>query len=169
MNLPIHNQAAGCVASLHVHPAKPGAPLCIVSSFEVVMEKGILGNGRYFGRTSRSTGTPSRRQVTLIERERIAEHAAALGLKSIPPGMVRSNIETTGIDLASLLGRRVAIGSAILHFYELRDPCNKMDAICRGLRELMLNGRQGVLAEVVQSGLISVGDAIKVTEEPFQN
>ena len=52
--------------------------------------------------------------MTLIEREQIAEHAAALGLPSIPPGAVRSNIETTGIKLISLLGREVEIGGAVL-------------------------------------------------------
>ena len=88
------------------------------------------------------------------------------GLETIPAGAVRSNIETSGLKLASLIGHRVAIGTAILHLYELRDPCDKMDAICQGLRELMLDGKQGVLAEVVQSGRISVGDTIEPAEAP---
>jgi MOSC domain-containing protein YiiM len=37
-----------------------------------------------------------------------------------------------------------------------------MDAICRGLRALMENNRQGVMAEVVQSGTVRPGDAITV-------
>jgi hypothetical protein len=37
-----------------------------------------------------------------------------------------------------------------------------MDAICAGLRELMKNNRQGVLAEAVRSGTIKVGDCIQV-------
>jgi len=35
-----------------------------------------------------------------------------------------------------------------------------MDAICQGLRDLMENDRQGVLAQVVKSGTIRVGDPI---------
>jgi MOSC domain-containing protein YiiM len=35
-----------------------------------------------------------------------------------------------------------------------------MDAICQGLRARMMDQRQGVLAEVVRSGRVSVGDAI---------
>jgi MOSC domain-containing protein YiiM len=163
MNVSNREPASGRVASLHLHPSEPGAPLAGVASIEVIVEKGIAGNGRYFGRV-RSNGNPSRRQVTLIEREQIDEHAATLGLETIPAGAVRSNIETSGLKLASLLGRRVAIGTAVLHFYELRDPCNKMDAICQGLRELMLDGKQGVLAEVVQSGRISVGDKIEAVD-----
>ena len=48
---------------------------------------------------------PIRRQISLIEREQIAEHAAALGLQSIPAGGVRSNIETFGINLIAVVGR----------------------------------------------------------------
>ena len=151
---------AGRVASLHLHPSEPGAALQSVESIEVVAAKGILGEPRYFGRKSRETGQPSRRQVTLIEREQIAEHASALGLQSISPGAVRANIETLGIRLISLIGREIEIGEAVLLLYAPRDPCAKMDAICRGLRELMLNNRQGVLAEVVRSGKIRVGDSI---------
>ena len=131
-------------------------------AIEVVEAKGILGEPRYFGRKSRDTGQPSRRQVTLMEREQIAEHAATLGLESIPPGAVRSNIETFGINLISLIGREIEIGEAVLLLYGPRDPCAKMDAICQGLRELMLDNRQGVLAQVVRSGKISVGDSIVV-------
>jgi MOSC domain-containing protein YiiM len=60
----------------------------------------------------------------------------------------------------------VVIGGAVLHFYEPRTPCEKMDAICVGLRELMEPKRQGVMAEVVQSGRISVGDRVEVYVMP---
>ena len=151
----------GRVTSLHVHPAKSGEPLLTVDELHLVADKGIREDKRYFGRKSRSTGKPSRRQVTLIEREQIAEHAAALGLEAIGPGIVRSNIETTGMDLVSLVGREVAVGEAVVRFYEPRTPCAKMDAICQGLRQLMENSRQGVLAEVVKSGVVRVGDKIR--------
>jgi len=133
-----------------------------VETIEVVAGNGIAGNGRYFGRVRRSTGEPSRRQVSLISREQIGEHATALGLETIPPGAVRANIETLGIDLTELLGRDVSVGGAVLRFYEARTPCHKMDAICEGLKNLMENNRQGVLAEVVQSGRIHVGDEIRL-------
>jgi MOSC domain-containing protein YiiM len=149
----------GRVASLHLHPIEPGGPLTAVESIGVVAQKGILGDPRYFGRV-RSNGEISRRQVSLIEREQIAEHAAALGLQSIPPGAVRANIETLGINLIALVGRQVYIGDAVLLLYEPRQPCAKMDAVCHALRGLMQNNRQGVLAEVVKSGNIRVGDTI---------
>src|ERR1035441_821642 len=112
----------GHVASLHLHPVVSGAPLQSVESIEVVEGKGIAGDARYFGKLSRDTGQPTRRQVPLIEREQIAEHATALGLPVIVPGAVRSNIETSGTNLIPLLGKEVEIGEARLeeHTSELQ-------------------------------------------------
>jgi hypothetical protein len=162
MNTEITGNNNGRVASLHLHPANSGDPLEAVEAIDVVEGKGILHEPRYFGRISRKTGQPSLRQVSLIEREQIGEHAAVLGLKSIPPGAVRSNIETEGVNLVALVGSEIEIGQAILFVHEPRDPCSQMDTICQGLRELMMDNRQGVLATVVRSGKISVGDSIKV-------
>ena len=143
----------GSVASLHVHPAKSGEPLLTVEAVNLVEGKGIVEDTRFFQRTPR-------RQVTLIEREQLAAHADALGIGEIAPGAARSNIETTGIDLQRLLGRRVRIGEVVLELYKPRTPCYKMDLIGYGLRELMENGKQGVLAQVVKGGAIRVGDAV---------
>src|ERR1051325_1100215 len=104
MSSPELSIAAGRVVSLHLHPIQPGTPLTSVESIQVVEAKGIAGEPRYFGRVSQD-GQPSQRQVTLIEREQIAGHATALGLQTIPPGAVRSNIETSGIDLVRLSGK----------------------------------------------------------------
>lgn len=155
------SKSAGKVASLHLHSREPGGPFQSVPHLDLIEGKGIVGNPRYFARRSRSGGF-SKRQVSLIEREQIAEHAVSLGMECLPPGIVRSNIETNGVDLVQLVGRRVKIGTAVLLFYEPRDPCSKMDDICPGLRELMSNDRQGVMAQVVQSGRIQIGDAIAV-------
>ena len=151
---------AGTIASLHLHSPTPGEPFEAVEEIEVIEGKGVLGDHRYFGRLSRKTGAPTRRQVSLIAREQIAEHAIALGLPAIPPGAVRSNIETTGVDLVSLLGRQVEIGEGILLIFAPRDPCQKMDAICQGLQERMMNNRQGVMAQVLRAGKLRVGDTI---------
>lgn len=154
----------GRVASLHLHPPEPGKPMQSVNAMEVIASKGISGNARYFERLSRSTGELSRRQISLVEREQIAEHAAALGLETIPPGAVRANIETNGINLVALVGHHIEVGEALLHLYEPRTPCRKMDAICIGLRDLMQNSRQGVMAEIVRSGKICVGDLIQLSQ-----
>jgi MOSC domain-containing protein YiiM len=159
-------KTVGQVASLHLHPKVSGEPLMTVSQIEVEAGKGIIGEPRYFGRKTR-TGDPSKRQLSVISREQVAEHVATLGLGEISPGVVRSNIETTGVDLISLVGREVQIGEAVVLFYEPRTPCQQMDRICNGLRELMANGKQGVMAQILKSGRISVGDEIRAVQGPI--
>jgi MOSC domain-containing protein YiiM len=156
----------GRVISLHLHPPEPGTPLQSVDAIEVITGKGISGDTRYFERRNQTTGEASRRHISLIEREQVAEHAAALGLEKIRPGAVRANIETTGINLVTLVGKHVEVGEALLHFYEPRTGCKKMDAVCTGLRELTANNRLGVMAEIVRSGKIRVGDSIQPAPTP---
>lgn len=154
-------KAAAQVVSIHLHPACSGPPLQAVHTVEAVAGKGLRGDFRFFARNQPGQAIPSRRQVTLIERETIAAYAAALGLSSgLRAGAVRANIETLGILLVSLVGRRVRVGEAILLIYEARKPCAKMDQVHPGLRRLMEDGCQGVLAEVEVGGEISVGDPI---------
>jgi MOSC domain-containing protein YiiM len=106
-----------------------------LDSLDLVKDQGIAQDPRYFRRPS--FGKPAKRQVTLIGCEQLAEHAAALGLKSLPNGIVRSNIEVEGIDLVSLIGCRIRVGEAVLELIEPRTPCSKMDEIAPGLRALM--------------------------------
>jgi MOSC domain-containing protein YiiM len=151
----------GKVASLHMHPDVAGEPLRAVSEVYAEAGKGLVGDCRVFGRKNQK-GEPGRRQVSLIAREEIARHAAALGLPEIAPGAARSNIETTGLNLLSFLGREMEVGEAVLLIYEARTPCWKMDRIAAGLQAMMSQGRQGVLAQVIRSGWIRIGDAIRL-------
>ena len=166
MNPQSTSSSSARVTSLHLHPAEPGAPLTAVDAIDVVAGRGILGNPRYFDRQDQSSGQPSRRHVSLIECEQIAEHAAKLGLEKIHPGAVRANIETTGVNLIALVGQHVEVGEALLYFYEPRTGCKKMDAVCLGLRELSANNRLGVMAEIVRSGKIRVGDPVQPVAPP---
>lgn len=159
-------QPVGRVISLHLHPDKGGNLMQPVDAMELIAGKGIRGNLRYFARRNRSSGLPSIRQVSLIEREQLEEHARALGIPEIPPGAVRANIETAGLDLAGLVGQRIRIGEALLLVCEPRTPCAKMDAICQGLRARMGQNRQGVLAQVIESGRVQPGDLIAASPEP---
>jgi MOSC domain-containing protein YiiM len=151
------------VVSLHIHGDESGGPMATCDTLHLVAGLGIEEDRRYFAKKSRMTGQPRRRQVTLIDRETIAEHAATLGLPALAPGRVKSNIETLGVPLIDWLGRDVCVGTAVVRFYEPRTPCRQMDAICTGLRALMENNRQGVIAEVLQSGVVRVGDVVRLS------
>src|SRR5712675_726850 len=76
------NSIAGWVASLHIHPAGAGNSMCDVKELTLVEGKGIVEDKRYFARHSR-TDEPSVRQVSLIEREQIAEYSDKLDVCSI--------------------------------------------------------------------------------------
>jgi len=153
----------GIVSSLHLHPEVPGEALRAVGEVYAETGKGLVGDTRVFGRKDQK-GEPSRRQVSLIAREEIARHAAALGLMEIAPGAVRSNIETTGLNLVSFLRCEMEVGQAVLLFYEARTPCWKMERIAPGLQGMMSQARQGVLAQVIRSGWIRTGDAIRIND-----
>lgn len=145
----------GVVKSLHLHPAKPGDPLIHVHELNVVAGKGIEKNGG-----NRMYGHNNRRQVSLIEREQLSEHSELLNRPSFLPGEVRANIETEGINLVDLVGQNIRIGEAQLFLYEPRKPCKKMDELTFGLRKNMEDGKQGVLAEIIQTGTIYKGESI---------
>jgi hypothetical protein len=160
------NQSAspdqGRVASLHVHPQHSGDPFLTLPEIELVAGKGIREDIRYFNRKSKSTGQLSQRQVTLMEREQIQGHSLHFGIPMMEPGVVRSNIETTGISLQQLVGYEIQVGEAVLFLYEPRTPCHQMERIHPGLQQAMKNGKQGVLAQVLRSGTVRVRDAIRV-------
>ena len=158
------NDKTGVVASLHVHSTRSAGSMVDLTALTLVAQKGIQEDKRYFDRQDRA-GHPRRRQVTLIEREQISAHADALNLPQIPPGAVRANIETTGISLIECIGKQLQIGEAVIRVYEARTPCSQMDLIVKGLRELMDNSRQGVLAIVIQSGAVRIGDKIRIMAE----
>lgn len=145
----------GKVVSLHIHPEKGGEQMISAQEIDLEAGMGVRQDLRYFARSAK-------RQVTLIEREQIAEHAGVLGLPDFECGVVRSNIETEGIELVKLQGERVRIGTAVLMIGAPRDPCEKMDRIAPGLRDLMDHGKQGVLAQVLKSGKVRVGDSLEV-------
>ncbi len=98
------------------------------------------------------------RQVLLIDEETLK----ALDLK---PGMVKENMTTRGIDLKSLArGTRLHIGSALFEIMAPCSPCERMDEIRAGLREA-LEGQRGMLARVVEGGMLRVGDVIEVVNK----
>ena len=59
------------------------------------------------------------------------------------------------------MNRNIRIGEATLYIATTRDPFHKMNKIAPGLRERMIDNKQGVLARVIQSGTIKIGDHIQ--------
>jgi MOSC domain-containing protein YiiM len=107
-----------------------------------------------------SVGRSSRRQVTIIERERWDEYRRALRLDIDPSGR-RANLMVSGIPLARTRGRILRVGAVRLAIGGETTPCERMDEVAAGLRDLMRpNWGGGVFAQVLGDGIVTVGDTV---------
>ena len=98
---------------------------------------------------------PPKREVLFAS----AEHLAAVGVE---PGRIRENLTVDGADVQRWpLGQRVQAGGAVFEITIVCDPCSRMDDLRPGLRA-ELEGRRGMLARVVESGEVVVGDEIRL-------
>jgi MOSC domain-containing protein YiiM len=88
-----------------------------------------------------------------------AEDLEGLGVE---PGAVRENFTVRGAAVMRWpIGQRVAAGEAEFEVTMVCDPCELMERIRPGL-QAELEGRRGMLARVVQTGEVSVGDELRV-------
>ena len=61
--------------------------------------------------------------------------------------------------MALTTGQRLRLGEAVLEVTVPCDPCERMDELRPGLRT-EIDGRRGMLARVVGSGVVRTGDAV---------
>ena len=98
---------------------------------------------------------PPRREVLFVSKEH-------LDSVSVEPGAVRENITVDGDDVQQWpIGQRVRAGDAEFEITMVCDPCHRMDELRDGLRA-ELDGKRGMLARVVESGEVAVGDAVEL-------
>jgi MOSC domain-containing protein YiiM len=96
---------------------------------------------------------PPKREVLFVSKE----HLDAVG---VAPGAIRENLTVEGDDVERWsVGQRVRAGEAVFEITMVCDPCHRMDELREGLRA-ELQGRRGMLARVVESGEVAVGDEI---------
>jgi MOSC domain-containing protein YiiM len=85
------------------------------------------------------------------------EDLEALGVE---PGAVKENFTVRGAELMKWpLGQRLGIGDAEFEVSMICDPCELMETIRPGLLA-EIDGRRGMLARVLKSGQVAVGDTI---------
>jgi MOSC domain-containing protein YiiM len=85
------------------------------------------------------------------------EDLEALGVE---PGAVKENFTVRGAEVMKwALGQRLAIGDAEFEVSMICDPCELMETIRPGLLA-EIDGRRGMLARVLKSGQVAVGDTI---------
>src|SRR5436305_6265943 len=96
---------------------------------------------------------PPKREVLFVSKEQ-------LDSVDVEPGAVRENFTVEGTDVEQWPeGQQVRVGEALFEITMICDPCHRMDELRDGLRA-ELQGKRGMLARVVESGEIAVGDQI---------
>lgn len=119
---------------------------------------------------------PNLRQVHLMHAE-LFDELAEKGF-TVGPGQLGENITTRGIDLLGLSrGTRLRLGSeALIEITGLRSPCIQINAFAEGLMAATLDKapdgslirKSGVMAVVITSGDVRVGDGIELASVPMQ-
>lgn len=138
----------GTVVTLWLKRFKRG-PMDRVMFAEAIAGRGLAGNANQGGK----------RQITLIDEARWREAIDELGI-DVDPSARRANVMLRGIDLEGQRGRQLRIGRCVIRIYNETRPCEQMDDAQQGLRNaLKPRWRAGAYGEIVESGVIAVGDS----------
>ena len=126
---------------------------------------------KHRSRAARDPEQPNLRQVHLMHSE-LHDELRAAGF-DVDAGRMGENVTTRGLDILGLpAGTRLRLGTdAVIELTGLRSPCSQLDGIQSGLMAACLGRdaegnvlrKSGVMAVVLESGDVRVGDAIRVT------
>ena len=131
----------------------------MVSQAEVVAvaDRGLEGD-RYFHNRGSFSHWPGRgRNATLIEAEVLASLPANCAISA---AQARRNIVTSGVRLNNLVGQYFQVGEVVLYGVRLCDPCFHLEKLTRPGVMAALAGRGGLRADIIEGGVIRVGDVI---------
>jgi MOSC domain-containing protein YiiM len=132
---------------------------------EAVVGSGLVGD-RYLAAAGTYSGrrlADPERAVTLIEREAIVAARAEGGLE-LGEDETRRNLVTLGVPLNHLVDREFRVGAVRLRGVDLAEPCAYLEGHTRpGVRAALVH-RAGLRAEILDGGLVRVGDLIAPVE-----
>jgi MOSC domain-containing protein YiiM len=150
----------GQVVAIYTAPVK-GAPMERHDEVRAVAGVGLEGD-RYAsgdGMYTRS-GDDGKRALTLIEREAVDAARREYDIE-LDEHEARRNVVTEGVPLNHLVGRTFRIGDVVLRGLKLAEPCAYLEGLTRpGVRRALVH-RAGLRAEIVEGGILRVGDAVE--------
>lgn len=106
-------------------------------------------------------GRPGKRAVTLVQGEHLGAIGSYLGREAVSPFDLRRNIVVEGINLAALKDRPLRLGGAVLRLTVVCSPCSRMEETFGPGGYSAVRGHGGWCAEVLEPGLIRLGDAVR--------
>jgi MOSC domain-containing protein YiiM len=135
-----------------------GEPMQALDEAQALGGAGLAGDRYVLGTGFYSDGNTGR-QLTLIAAEALETLAREHGV-TLTPLECRRNVVTRGIELNGLVGQRFQIGEIACEGIRLCPPCNHLEELTRPgmLRGLARSG--GLRAQVLNDGVMRVGDAI---------
>jgi MOSC domain-containing protein YiiM len=149
----------GKVVAIYTAPAE-GAAMEARTEVEALAGKGLDGD-RYALEAGKYSGTKvGKRAVTLIEREAIAGANAEYDL-DLDESELRRNVVVEGVPLNHLVGQEFLVGGVRMRGYDLSEPCVYLEGLIEKPARTALVHRGGLRAEILESGPIRVGDAVR--------
>jgi|TARA_B100000959_G_scaffold117972_1_gene123929 MOSC domain-containing protein YiiM len=127
-----------------------------VEKIELLSGKGIVGN-RHFHENN-----DARCQITLIESENIDYYNNKFKTDYSYVDF-RRNVVTKGIQLNDLVGKKLLIGNVEVQGHDLCRPCKHLEETLKAqdiIKEFLRRG--GLRCEIINSGIVNIGDEIKV-------
>lgn len=146
--------ADGTVVAICICPAA-GAAMQHLDEVEAIAGVGLLGDRYALGEGSFNKGSPGKRQVTLI-------NGIFFPNSGFQYADARRNLVTLGVELMWLIGREFQVGEARLRGVKYCDPCLRPGKLA-GRKESFkeaFHDRGGLVAEILQGGLIKVGSPV---------
>ena len=150
---------AGHVAFIQIAPTAT-EKLFSVREVQAVVGKGLEGD-RYFKKIGTFSNIPGGgRQVTLIELESVEALKRDLKI-DLKPTQTRRNIVTRDVPLNHLVNHKFRLGrEVVFQGVRLCEPCDLLESLTvKGVKEALLH-RAGLRADIINGGIIRVGDSI---------
>jgi MOSC domain-containing protein YiiM len=150
----------GVVAALFSAP-EAEAPMERHDSANVLAGKGLEGDRYALDRGTFSNSPGRGYDLTLVTAEALEE----LEREGIPLTWkeARRNVVTRGIDLNVLAGREFQLGTARCVGRRLCEPCSHLQRLTGTALLRPMVHRGGLRADILASGVVRVGDAIRAT------
>lgn len=143
----------GTVRWIGIRPAARQS-VKIVDSAEIDVANSLVGD-HFAGKSG------SKRQITLIQAEHI-DAVSTILQQEVTPELLRRNLVVSGINLLALKEQNFQIGSVILHGTGNCQPCSRMEENLGPGGYNAMRGHGGITASVVKSGIVSVGDSVRL-------
>ena len=136
-----------------------------VAEVRAIPGKGLEGDRYFRGEGSFSKNPGGGRQVTLVASEMLellqSEHGIALEVAE-----TRRNLVTKGVLLNDLVGQVFQVGTVRMMGVRLAEPCSHLERLTRPGVVKGLVHRAGLRADILDEGVLRVGDAIVANPNP---